>query len=93
MENTEKIFIEGLIVKAPRENAPDFVKCSLSFKVEEFKTFLDKHINNGWINVNVKTSKGGKWYAELDTWKPTQTGSQGANIDKEAPTDPDSIPF
>ena len=65
----EKKFIDGLIVKR-NEKAPDFVICNLSFKCEDFVAFLKANHKNGWLNVNVKKSKGGKLYAEVDTWQP-----------------------
>ena len=66
----EKTFAEGLIFKLPSEKAPDFVKGSLSIKVDEFIAFLEKNAKNGWVNINLKLSKSGKAYAELDTWEP-----------------------
>lgn len=66
----EKIFIEGLIVKKPHDKAPDFVKASISIKCGELVEFMKSHQNNGWINADIKESKGGKFYAELNTWKP-----------------------
>lgn len=66
MEKT-KTFPEGLIVKRS-ENAPEFVIASLSFKVEEFKAFLGKHANGGWVNIDVKRSREGKLYSELNNW-------------------------
>jgi hypothetical protein len=67
----EKIFVDGMIVKR-RENAPDFVICNLSLKGTELVAFMRKHHKDGWLNIQVKLSKGGKYYAELDTWQPTQ---------------------
>lgn len=73
---SEKIFPDGLIYKLPGENAPDFVKGSLSFKVEEFKAFLDKHKNNGWVNLDFLKSQpstknpNGKLYFALNDFKP-----------------------
>ena len=72
----DKVFVDGMIVKAPHENAPDFVICNLSLKGKELVDFLRTHHKDGWVNVQVKRSKGGKLYAELDTWQPTQ-GEQG----------------
>jgi len=65
----EKIFADGLIVKR-KENAPDFVKHNLAFKVDDFVKFLRDNDKKGWVNVDVKESKGGKLYAELDTFEP-----------------------
>ena len=36
----EKQFADGLIAKHPGENAPDFVKAKLSFKLDEFKQWV-----------------------------------------------------
>jgi hypothetical protein len=67
----EKIFVDGMIVKR-NENAPDFVICNLSLKGVELVAFMREHHKDGWLNIQVKRSKGGKYYAELDTWQPTQ---------------------
>jgi hypothetical protein len=70
----EKQFADGLIAKHPGENAPDFVKAKLSFKLDEFKQWVGsiERSEQGieWLNVEVKESKGGKWYAERVIWKP-----------------------
>ena len=66
----ETIFVDGMMVKR-RDNAPDFVVCNLSFKVEEIKAFLDQHQRDGWVNADIKVSKGGNLYAALDTWRPS----------------------
>lgn len=67
-------FVDGLIVKRG-ENAPDYVLCNLSVKVNELVPWLEQHQSNGWVNVVCKVSKAGKHYAQLDTWKPTQGDS------------------
>jgi len=68
----EKIFADGLIYKAPRQGAPEYVKGSLSVKVDEFKAFLDKHNNNGWVNLDFLKSQKGTLYFALNNWKPKQ---------------------
>jgi hypothetical protein len=62
-------FIDGLIVKAPHENAPDFVKAKLSIKRQELIDWLQQQTGD-WINADIKESRGGKWYAAIDNWKP-----------------------
>ena len=69
MEQTEKVFADGFIFKR-NENAPEFVVGSMSIKVDEAMAFLAQNESKGWVNLNVKKSKGGKYYMELDTWKP-----------------------
>jgi hypothetical protein len=97
----EKIFVQGMIVKR-NENAPEWVTANLSIKVEELIPFLQQHSADGWVNIQLKVSQGGKHYAELDTWKPTQgtaakTGMAQARETVAQPADSgnfdDSIPF
>lgn len=66
---TDKQFLNGLSVKPPREGAPDFVKCAISIKRAELINTLQT-MSGDWVNVDIKESKGGKWYAEVNTWKP-----------------------
>lgn len=76
---TDKIFANGMIVKR-HENAPEYVLCNLSIKVDEFTAFAQQHQSNGWLNVQCKVGKSGKMYAELDTWKPTDGDAAKAGI-------------
>jgi len=64
-------FIPGLIVKAPNEKAPEFVKLRLSIKREELLEWLQSQ-SGEWINADVKESRGGKLYCAVDSWKPNQ---------------------
>ena len=75
----DKEFVNGLIVKAPHEKAPDFVKADISSKREDLIEWLSNK-QDDWININIKESKGGKWYAEVNDWKPT--GGQGERNDQ-----------
>jgi len=72
----DKIFTDGMIAKR-NDNAPDFVICNLSFKVEDFAKFMQQHSKDGWINVKVLRSKNDKIYSELDTWEKQQGQSSG----------------
>ena len=75
-----KEFVDGLIVKAPKETAPDFVKANLSIKRQELVNWLSGK-QDEWINLDVKEGKTGKWYAEVNTWKPTQAIKEAKNHD------------
>jgi len=75
----ENKLVDGLIYKAPRENAPDFVKGSVSVKVEEFKKYMDANQSNGWLNLDMLMSKGtpekpSRIYFKLNDWKPKEQG-------------------
>jgi hypothetical protein len=88
-------FVNGLIVKKPHENAPDFVKASISIKVADLGMWLrEKHkAGEEWVNVDVKESRGGKWYAAVSTFKPKEKQEpqkKGGNSFEDMP---DDIPF
>lgn len=70
--NTE--FVDGMIAKAPHDNAPDYVKARISIKREELIAWLQSK-DDDWVNVDIKESQGGKWYAAVDSWKPDRPRS------------------
>ncbi len=85
MSNDTK-FINGLIVKAPNERAPEYVKARLSIRREELIAWLQTE-HGEWINADIKVSQGGKWYAAVDDWKPNggSGGSRGGAPQRERP--------
>ena len=72
MENND--LVNGFFAKEPHNNAPDFVKGKISIKLSDFAQYLrelkasDPDIE--WLNLDIKVSKQGKWYAMRDTWVP-----------------------
>ena len=82
--STDTKFINGLIVKAPHDRAPEYVKARLSIKREELIAWLQSE-SGEWINADIKVSNGGKWYAAVDDWKPD--GNRGGQ-QRQAPTRP-----
>ena len=90
-------FIDGLIVKAPHNNAPEYVKAKLSIKREELIAWLTQQ-DGEWVNAEIKESQGGKWYCAVDTWKPDGNRQQDRpqRPQRQAPADDfpdDAIPF
>lgn len=78
----DKTFAEGIYFQK-REKAPEWIVGSLSFKVPEAIAFLEKHRNNGgYVNIDIKESKGGKYYCELNTYTP---GNKSETDNKEIP--------
>ena len=66
---SDKIFSEGIYFDRPREGAPEFVRGKLSIKVDTAVAFLTKHKNEkGYVNLDLKESKQGKLYLELNTY-------------------------
>jgi len=91
MSDDKKYFPKGLYFNEPHERAPDFVKGSVSIKVADFRDYLGK-VKGDWLNIDLKVSKDGKAYAEVNTFKPDKSrGSAGGNAYSE-PETPD-LPF
>ena len=91
-------FIDGLVVQAPRDNAPEYVKARLWIKRTELIAWLQAQQGDS-INADVKVSQGGKWYAAVDNWKPNCDGGsrsapQRQEPPRRAPPPPaDDVPF
>ena len=75
----EMEFPKGLMVKKPRDDAPDFVIASISIKREELIEWLSGK-DGDWINLDVKEAKSGHWYSSVNTFKPKQESKPGANV-------------
>ena len=91
----ETIFSEGFIFKRPREGAPSFVKGSMSVKVDEAIAFLQKHNNEGWVNLDLLASKDNtKLYFKLNTYKPEKKSDAPKLPDfPEEEVNPEDIPY
>ena len=76
-------FINGLIVKAPNERAPEYVKAKLSIKREEMIAWLQGQ-SGEWVNADIKVSQNGKWYAAVDTWQPNQSRQDSTPRQRQA---------
>lgn len=92
----EKQFVEGLFTSR-RENAPDFVLANLSFKTDRFIEWLKDHTNaKGYCNIDVKRSKNGTIYSELNDWKPQEQSQNNNNFTIPEDTQEiqsDNLPF
>ena len=81
---------DGLIVKRPRSNAPDFVVGSISIKTKTFLQWLSTR-NTEWVNLDIKVSSFGEdeagnssWYTQVNDWQPSP---------KKSEEDGDGLPF
>jgi len=68
MDKQTKEFANGFIFKR-NDNAPDFVVGKLSIKAQDAIMFINQKNKNGWLNLDIKKSKEGKYYIELDTYE------------------------
>lgn len=65
-----KEFPQGIFIKAPSENAPDFVIGKITIKKSEALSWIDG--KGDWINIDIKKSKEGNMYLEVNNWVPKQ---------------------
>ena len=72
----EKTFAKGFSFKR-NDNAPDFVVGKLSLKADEAIQFIKENEFKGWVNLDVKKSKDGKYYIELDTFNQKNKVEEG----------------
>jgi hypothetical protein len=100
MNGEEKNFVNGMMVKLPDSNAPDFVKLKISLKLDELGPWIAAQKKNDpsleWINIEVKEGRSGKWYAERNMWKPdtsAQPAQQPARQPPQQPVPNDDIPW
>ena len=91
----DKIFSKGVFFKKPSDKAPSYVLGKIQFKVEEAIEFLQANANEGgWVTIDVKESREGKIYCELDTYVPRNMSISGAP--QQAPATPateDEAPY
>lgn len=80
MADKEKVFVDGLIFKGKQEKDPDFVKGHLAIKADDLIAFIQKHRkSDGWLNIDMKKSAGGKLYLELNTFVPKKKDEEEIN--------------
>jgi len=80
MENntqTEKVFVNGMMIRMPNDKAPEFVLLEQSIKVKDFFEFCKQNMDEkGWLNITIKRSQKGTIYSELNQWKPKTNPEQ-----------------
>ena len=86
MAQEEKIFADGMsfhrkesdyLIPFNATQSTHFVVGRVCVKTEDFIAWLKENTNSeGWCNINVKQSKGGKLYCEKDTWEPKPQNSE-----------------
>lgn len=104
---SDQTFLNGILVKEPRQGAPEFVKGHISIKREELINTLSQ-MDGEWVNLDIKEARSGKWYASVNDWKPDrqsgggrqqsqrQGGQSRQQAPQQAPIDDfadDDIPF
>lgn len=92
MQNSEKNYANGFILTR-RPQAPEFIVGNVSINVAQFTEWLNQHKNErGWINIDLKQSQNGKYYAEQNTWQPS-TDNQPTQAAQNNQAEDDDLPF
>ena len=83
---TEQNFAKGMKVKVVPTKYGEIIKIGV-----QIEKFSENPINDdGWINIDILTSKNGKKYAVVDTYKPKKQETDGQIMQFE---DDGEIPF
>lgn len=79
---TQSKFPDGIFFNKPREGAPEFVRGSISIKVDQALPFLEKNKNaQGYVNLDMLLSKSNSIYLQLNEWK----NPESLNVQPQAP--------
>ena len=82
----EQNYVKGMNVKVVPTKYGEIIKIGV-----QIEKFSENPINDdGWINIDILTSKNGKKYAVVDTYKPKKQETDGQIMQFE---DDGSIPF
>jgi hypothetical protein len=73
-------FVNGLIFKPKHQNAPDFVQGKLSINVKNLREWLDTQTGE-WVNADIKQSKEGKYYIQVDEYKAPEPATAEPETD------------
>jgi len=74
-ENKEKEFPKGIFFK---EHKQDWINLAVSISRQECIDWLSKETDD-YINIDVKTSREGKIYGEVNRWKPITDSLPGGS--------------
>lgn len=73
----ESKFADGVSAFAPREGAPDFILADLSIDIVKLREWANKNQDllvdgkdNKVLRLQIKRSKNGKLYADVNNFKP-----------------------
>lgn len=64
------VFPEGIIFRRAPENAPEWIKGKISFKVDEFTKWMKQYKNeDGWVSLDIRKAMKGNLYLALNEYK------------------------
>ena len=85
---SDKQFTEGIYFNKPHANAPSFIKLKIKLDRDKLIAWLQKQDPEFYVQVKEGTS--GKWYGEIDTWKPTKQADPMDGVSASPPEAPEA---
>ena len=68
---SDKKYIEGFFVNAPKDTAPDYVITKVNLDVHRFITWLENNTDDeGRVYIDILSSQAGKHYGKINEWRP-----------------------
>lgn len=93
----DQVLLKGVRLFRKKDNQPDFVIAGGAITLNELFTFakenphlVTEYDGKKQIKIQVKKSKEGNPYIEVDTWKPDGSKATAPPIDKDPV---DDLPF
>lgn len=83
----DKKFVDGLRFNDPHERAPKWVRGTISVNIKRFLPYAEENADErGWLNIDVKKSRDGNLYCELNTYRrdKTSTDKEDREYDQKA---------
>jgi len=69
MSDQESTLPKGFFLKPPHTGAPTWIKGQIGIKVSDAIEYLKANENDrGYVNLDLKESKGGKMYLDLNNY-------------------------
>jgi hypothetical protein len=77
---SENEFPKGIMIRKPKDNAPDFIRGQISLKLDEAIPYLQSKASfNNWLNIDIKISKQGSMYLAVNNYKKQSGYPSGDN--------------
>lgn len=87
----EKIFVQPMFIEPCAIEKMPWLKAKIDIHSADMIAFIQQHTNErGYVKIDIKESKNGKWYGQLNTFqRPKVDRPEALNEEIDA----SSIPF
>ena len=77
-EQKEIIFPDGMAAFEPRAEAPEWVKANIVVHVDDFAETMEDYAHEGKLDIEIRQSQGGKYYAMINTHRADKAAEEKA---------------